>query len=349
MWLMKRAAKAIAMAAATAAAGVVAERTLLAAPHYHGPETDHFDGERFHNLDPTLWQSRGSVLKWQFEDRERGVWPEWIESEPGPPPPERVSDGRMRITWVNHATLLIQADGVNILTDPIWSPRCSPVQFLGPKRHRAPGIRFHDLPPIDIVLLSHNHYDHLDVGTLHRLRATHAPRIVTPLGNALFLDRNGIHGAMELDWWRSVRVAGVEITCTPAQHFCARALSDRNRTLWGGFVVAAPSGNAYFAGDTGWGEHFASIAQRFAPIRAAMLPIGAYLPRWFMRPVHVEPAEAVEAHRVLAPHTSIAMHYGTFRLSDEGVDQPVADLRLALEASGVENFRAVDHGIGVEV
>lgn len=344
---MKRAAKAIALTAAAAAGAVLAERQILAAPHYHGPHSDHFDGERFHNLDPSVRED-GSFVKWQLE-RDRGTWPEWIESEPGPPPPERVGEGRMRVTWINHATLLVQAGNVNILTDPIWSPRCSPVQFIGPKRHRAAGIRFEDLPPIDVVLLSHNHYDHLDLGTLRRLRATHAPRIVTPLGNAPLLDRHGIRGAMELDWWRSVRMAGIEITCTPAQHFCARALSDRDRTLWGGFMIATPAGNAYFAGDTGWGQHFARIAERFAPIRVAMLPIGAYLPRWFMKPVHIDPAEAVEAHRVLGAQTSIPMHYGTFRLSDEGVDQPLDDLRRALETGGITDFRPIGHGDGEEV
>jgi L-ascorbate metabolism protein UlaG (beta-lactamase superfamily) len=346
---MRRAAKAIAISAAAAAAGVVAERNLLAAPRYHGPATDHFDGEKFHNLDQSLWQSERSFLQWQLE-RERGEWPEWIESEPGPPPPERVGDGGMRVTWINHATLLIQADGVNILTDPIWSLRCSPLQFVGPKRHRAPGIRFGDLPRIDLVLLSHNHYDHLDVPTLRRLQATDAPRIVTPLGNSLLLERYGIRGTMELDWWRSVRVSdAIEITCTPSQHFCARGLSDRNRALWGGFMVAMPSGNAFFAGDTGWGDHFARIAQQFPTIRVAMLPIGAYLPRWFMRPAHIDPAEAVEAHTGLRAQTSIPMHYGTFRLSDEGVAQPVDDLQRALEANGVTNFRPVEHGAGVEV
>lgn len=344
---MKRAAKTIAVTAAAAAAAVLAERKLLAAPHYHGPHTDHFDGERFHNLDPVVHEP-GSVLKWQLE-RERNTWPEWIDSKPGEAPPRRVGDGRMRVTWINHATLLIQVDGVNILTDPIWSSRCSPVQFLGPKRHRAPGLRFFDLPPIDIVIVSHNHYDHLDVGTLHRLRATHAPRIVTPLGNSLLLDRYGIRGAMELDWWRSVRIKGVDVTCVPAQHFCARALSDRDRTLWGGFMISTKSGNAYFAGDTGWGEHFARIARRFGEIRVAMLPIGAYLPRWFMRPVHIDPAEAVEAHEILGARVSIPMHYGTFRLSDEGVDQPLDDLRCALEANGISNFTPVAHGTGVEV
>jgi L-ascorbate metabolism protein UlaG (beta-lactamase superfamily) len=284
----------------------------------------------------------------------------------------------MRVTWVNHATLLLQVENLNILMDPIWSDRCSPVSFLGPMRHRAPGIRFRDLPPIDVVLVSHNHYDHLDVATLHRLQWRFSPLIITPLGNGALLARHGIAArsaraagpagapaatqkqdrsqrqsrasvAMELDWWQSVRVdEHVEITCVPSQHFCARGLSDRNRALWGGFVVATRSGNAYFAGDTGWGSHFERVRERFRSIRLAMLPIGAYLPRWFMRAAHIDPAEAVQAHKVLGADVSVPMHYGTFRLSDEGEAQPVDDLRRVIAANGVSSFEVIGHGEGFE-
>jgi L-ascorbate metabolism protein UlaG (beta-lactamase superfamily) len=344
---MRRLVKKLAITAGMVGAGVAIERNVIAAPRYRGPVSDHFDGERFRNADLS-WQSERSFLKWQLE-RERGLWPEWIDSEPGPAPPERVGGGRMRVTWVNHATLLMQVENLNILTDPIWSERCSPVSFLGPKRHRAPGLRFDDLPPIDVVLVSHNHYDHLDLATLHHLQWRKAPRILTPLGNSLLLSRSGIRGAEELDWWRSARVdEHVEITCVPSQHFCARALSDRNRALWGGFVIATRSGNAYFAGDTGWGSHFERIRDRFRSIRLAMLPIGAYLPRWFMRPAHIDPAEAVEAHKILGADVSVPMHYGTFRLSDEGEAQPVDDLRRAIAANRVSSFEVIRHGEGFE-
>jgi L-ascorbate metabolism protein UlaG (beta-lactamase superfamily) len=403
----------LALAGCAAAAGVVAERMLFAAPRYRGPVSDHFDGEHFHNADPS-WQSEGSFLKWQL-NRDLGVWPEWIESELGEAPPARVGNGRMRVTWVNHATLLLQVENVNILTDPIWSERCSPLSFVGPRRHRAPGIRFRDLPPIDVVLVSHNHYDHFDVATLHRLRWRFAPTMVTALGNGLLWgwagiaagrrsggsggslpgwgsfaalrpsgaspaqDDRGLSGdgsfaalrgsaaapaqddsgaraagrgpshAIELDWWQSVRVAEhVEITCVPSQHFCARALSDRNRALWGGFVISTRSGNAYFAGDTGWGSHFGQIAERFGSIRLAMLPIGAYLPRWFMKMAHIEPAEAVEAHKVLGASVSVPMHYGTFRLGDDGEQRPLDDLRCAIDAGGTSSFEIIRHGEGFE-
>lgn len=304
------------------------------------PVSDHFDGRRFHNVRPG-WQSGGSFLKWQLT-KKPGPWPRWIDSQPGPPPPRRVDDGRVRVTWINHATLLMQLDGVNLLTDPIWSERCSPVSFAGPKRHRAPGLRFDDLPEIDAILVSHNHYDHLDLPTLRRFPNR---KIFTPLGNAALLDN-----ATDLDWWDSVKLTDrVTVTLVPAQHFCARGLFDRNATLWGGFVIRAPSGNVYFAGDTGWGDHFAEIAKRFGPIRVAMLPIGAYLPRWFMRPAHISPAEAVEAHFALEARTSIAMHYATFRLGDDGYHEPANDLRAALAARGNPPVVMIEHGIGVDL
>lgn len=326
--------------AAMVAGAVAAERLFFASPRYHGRITDHFDGQRFHNLHPG-WQSEHSFLKWQLE-RVRPVWRRWVDAAPGPRPETRVGDGRVRVTFVNHSTLLLQFDNVNMLTDPIWSMRCSPLSLIGPKRHRPPGIRFEDLPPMDAVLVSHNHYDHCDLPTLRRIAT---PRIFTPLGNAAIIGER----AVDLDWWESIALTpDITITLVPSQHFCARALSDRNRTLWGGFVISAPSGHLYFAGDTGWGDHFAEIAKRFSPIRLAMLPIGAYLPRWFMRPAHIDPAEAVEAHKILGARTSVPMHYGTFNLSDEDETQPLDDLRSAIAANGVTSFPIIEHGEGFE-
>lgn len=331
--------------AAAAALGVAAERKLLAAPPYRGPLSDHFDGKRFHNHQEG-WQSEGSFLKWQAT-KTPTPWPEWIDAEPGPPPLPRVDGGRLRVTLINHSTTLLQIDGLNFLTDPIWSERCSPVPFAGPKRHRPPGLRFDDLPDIDAVLVSHNHYDHMDMPTLRRLRRT---RVFAPLGSAALLARSGVRNATDLDWWDSVPLAnGVTITCVPSQHFCARSLSDRNATLWGGFVISGPSGHVYFAGDTGWGAHFAQVAQRFGAVRLALLPIGSYLPRWFMKPAHIDPAEAVQAHLVLRAQTSVAIHYGTFALGDDGEQQPLDDLRAALDANAVTNFVTLEHGIGYDV
>jgi L-ascorbate metabolism protein UlaG (beta-lactamase superfamily) len=327
--------------AAAAAAAVYAERRLFAAPRFRGPVSDHFDGRRFHNHGDG-WQSEGSFLRWQMT-KEPGEWPEWIESKPGPPPPRHVEDGRVRITWINHASMLIQMDGVNILTDPIWSERCSPVSFVGPRRHRAPGLRFLDLPPIDVVLVSHNHYDHMDVPTLRKLASA---RIVAPLGNRALLGRYGI-SSRDLDWWQPLPLSrNVVVTAVPAQHFSARALSDRNAALWGGYVITGPSGSVYFAGDTGWGEHFEQIRERFGSPRVALLPIGAYLPRWFMKPAHISPDEAVEAHAVLGATTTIPMHFGTFRLGDDGYEEPLRDLRSALGPR--KGFVVLEHGKGWE-
>ncbi len=336
---MHRPTKTIAMAAAAIAAATGIERRFFAAPRYRGPISDHFDGRRFHNPGPG-WQSERAFLKWQF-NRQRGYWPRWMDAPYGPPPPKRVGDGQLRVTFVNHATTLIQIDGMNILTDPVWSERVSPFGFAGPKRHRAPGIRFQDLPPIDIVLVSHNHYDHLDVATLQRLAGS---KIITPLGNAALMKRHGIV-ASELDWWQSEG----PITVVPAQHFSARGMSDRNRNLWGGFMIASRSGNVYFAGDTGWGNHFEEIARRCQPIRVALLPIGAYLPRWFMRYAHIEPAEAVRAHFVLRAQTSIAIHFGSFELGDDGQFEPVRDLERAIVANNDPRFWILDHGEGRDI
>jgi L-ascorbate metabolism protein UlaG (beta-lactamase superfamily) len=330
--------------AAAATAAIVAERKLIAAPRYRGPLSDHFDGHRFHNHQDG-WQSEGSFLKWQAT-KTPTKWPEWIDGAPGPKPPARVDGESLRVTFVNHSTFLVQTAGLNLLTDPIWRERCSPVQFAGPKRHRPPGLRFEDLPPIDAVLVSHNHYDHMDVATLRKLRGV---RVYAPLGSAALLARNRVWNSVDMDWWDSVHIDDdVTLTCVPSQHFCARGLSDRNATLWSGFVISTPHGQIYFAGDTGWGAHFEQIHERFGAMRLAMLPIGSYLPRWFMKPAHIDPAEAVDAHFVLRAKTSIAIHYGTFALGDDGAEEPLDDLRNALDARPC-NFVALDHGAGYEV
>ncbi|HEX6094983.1 MAG TPA: MBL fold metallo-hydrolase [Thermoanaerobaculia bacterium] len=289
------------------------------APKYRGPKSDHFDGRRFFNLRPTQHAGFLDLVKW-LAHREQGPWSEWREVTPSVPP-ARV-DG-LRVTWVNHSTMLVQVANVNILTDPIWSKRCSPVQWAGPKRHHAPGIRFEDLPPIDAVLISHNHYDHMDAGTLRRLERKHT---FVGLGNAAFLK-----GATDLDWWESAAITGdVRVHCVPAQHFSSRGMTDRDANLWCGFVLETPRGNVYFAGDTGYGPHFGMIRERFGPMKVALLPIGAFRPEWFMCSVHVSPRDAVRAARELQAEVSIPMHYYTFHLGDDGQDEPVEVLRSAL-------------------
>ncbi|HEY6066206.1 MAG TPA: MBL fold metallo-hydrolase, partial [Thermoanaerobaculia bacterium] len=271
---------------------------------------------------PIRHERLGDVVRW-MATRKPGPWRKWTEIPPAAAPAWRVGAGEMRVTFVNHATVLVQMDGVNVLTDPIWSERCSPVSFAGPRRVHAPGLRFEDLPPIDAVLVSHNHYDHMDVPTLRRLEQERRPRIFVPLRNRRTLERRGVAGAEELDWWQSARISeGIQVHAVPAQHFSGRGLFDRDRALWAGFVVTSPAGSTYFAGDTGFGPHFAEIRKRLGPPRLALLPIGAYRPEWFMSRVHMSPDEALRAHGILGAGTSAGIHFGTFRLADDGQDEP---------------------------
>ncbi len=321
-------------------------------PVFKGPTSDHFDGEVFFNPGGVkINDGIDDLLRWR-RNRDQGPWPAWVEAEPGPAPPERVGSGEMKVTFVNHATVLLQMDGLNILTDPIWSDRTSPLSWAGPERVRAPGIRFEDLPPIDAVIISHDHYDHLDTPTLIRLHEAHRPRLFAGLGTGAIFEAVGIEGAEELDWWQEAELGGgVSLTSVPAQHFSGRGALDRNRTLWMGFVISGSSGVAYFAGDTGFGPHFEEIAARFGPVRLAMLPIGAFRPRSFMAPVHIDPEQAVQAHQVLGARTSVGIHFGTFPLADDGMDEPAQELAEALDRAGVDegSFWVMGFGEGRSV
>ncbi len=257
----------------------------------------------------------------------------------------------MVVTFVGHATFLIQVAATNLLIDPVYSERASPVSFAGPRRVRAPGVRFDDLPAISLVLLSHNHYDHCDLATLRALDRRFQPRLVAPIGNGRLLRSVGIRQVEEIDWWQRASGAPLPVTLTPAQHFSARGMLDRNRALWGGFLIEAGGRRILFAGDSGYGPHFREIAARLGPIDLALLPIGAYEPRWFMKDIHMNPAEAVQAHLDLGARQSIAMHFGTFQLTPEGIDEPVRELAKAVRERGVpvEQFRTVDVGESVAV
>lgn len=290
-----------------------------------------FDGKRYSNQDPLVdKRTILDLLTWLFTRRP----PSWKPVSPPLPHKtfrQRVDQGELSITFVNHSTLLVQVDGLNILTDPIWSERCSPFPWLGPKRVIPPGIAFSDLPPIDIVLVTHNHYDHMDVPTLQLLEQKHRPLFFVPKGNARYLRKKGLRQVEEMDWWEDAQpLPGLTLSFVPAQHFTRRSLFDRNKTLWGGFVIQGRSKPIYFAGDTAYGPHFQQIRQEFGPFRVACLPIGAYLPRWFMSSVHMGPEEAVQAHRDLEAEVSIPIHFGTFQLSDEDLLQPVEELRHLL-------------------
>ena len=323
-WLVVPAAILFLLSAAVAVPGFFAYR-------YDGPVSSNFDGTRFRNTpaDRNVVKGPFDLARWMLT-REPGVWSERNDAV-FYHPPQRVEQD-LRVTFVNHSTVLVQADGLNILTDPVWSDRLSPVPLTGPKRFRAAGIDFEDLPPIDVVLITHNHYDHMDMPTIRALAEEHDPLFAVPLGNTPYFARRGIERVTELDWWDSFAVSGTEIHAVPAQHWSKRGLYDTNRALWAGFVVMTSAGPVYVSGDTGMGPHFEHIRSRLGPPRLALLPIGAYLPRWFMAPQHIDPSEAVSAHTLLGAEQSMASHFGTFKLGDDGQYQPVADLFLALRA-----------------
>jgi L-ascorbate metabolism protein UlaG (beta-lactamase superfamily) len=324
---------------------------FLSAPKYRGPVSDHFDGKQFINPGGAKANGFPGLLKW-LTNRHPGKWEEASDARPGPRPPERVGPGELRVTFVNHSTFLIQFDGVNILTDPIYEQRVSPFQFIGPKRTRPPGIRFEELPKIDLLLLSHNHWDHLEIGTVRRIFERDHPRIVTPLGVGLFLERSGVPRAVDLDWEQAFNFTGsLTVVSVRAQHFSGRGIGDRDATLWCGYVLKSPHGAVYFAGDSGYGPFFRETGAKHGPFRLAMIPIGAYKPEWFMSPIHCSPKEAVQIHRDVRSQQSVACHFGTFPLADDGYEDPLTDLKSALRGNQIpeERFWVLKEGEGRSV
>jgi L-ascorbate metabolism protein UlaG (beta-lactamase superfamily) len=304
--------------------------------------SDHFDGTRFVNPNGTAGQPFTAVPRMLREPRT--PWPARIDDPPSLPLP--LDGAGAVITFIGHATFLIQTPAGNILTDPMYSERAGPLGVLGPRRVRQPAVRFEDLPPISTVLLSHNHYDHCDRRTLGMLAKRFDPIVVTPLGNGRLARSAGIRRVEELDWWERSNTAPLPITLTPARHFSARTLFDRNRALWGGFMLVVGSARVFFAGDTAYATFFAEIRRRFGPTDLALLPIGAYEPRWFMHVVHMNPEEAVQAHLDLEARQSIGMHFGTFQLTTEGIDEPLRALEEACRAKGIPlpTFRTLRFG-----
>ena len=305
----------------------------------------HFDGKRFYN--PGAPQAPGylDVLRWKLT-----IWPEpsprFIADVEPSIPPERVEGNELRITLVNHSTVLLQQLGSNILTDPIWSERASPFSWIGPRRRRQPGISWENLPRIDVVLISHNHYDHLDLPTLRQLAARGSSTFIVPVGAERLLHLEKIGPVQELDWGESLSLPDFTVHCVPALHFSARGLFDRNKSLWCGYVIESQDRRVYFAGDTAFGPHFAQIRERFGSPHLALLPIGAYEPRWFMSPVHMGPDEAVRAHQILGAKTSVAIHHATFQLADDGIDTAKKEL-LALVPK--DSFLVLNNGQFAEI
>ncbi|RST30685.1 MBL fold metallo-hydrolase [Sphingomonas ginkgonis] len=315
--------------------------------YYQGPPSDHFDGVRFFNPDQSS-TDRGllTVLRWKLAGG-GARWPRSVPITPVRPEP-RIAG--LAVTMVGHASLLIQAAGVNILTDPVWSERASPFSRVGPKRVTAPGIAFDDLPPIDVVLLSHSHYDHLDVATLRRLDERDGPLMAMPLGNDVIV-REAVPRARCLagDWWDVLPLgAGLTSTLTPANHWSNRWPSDTRMMLWSGHYLATPAGRIWFAGDTGYGDGaiFTAVRDRLGEPDVALIPIGAYEPRWFMAPQHVNPDEAVRIFRDVGAARALGIHWGTFQLTDEAREAPVEALATALASAGIaaERFVAAEPG-----
>jgi len=322
----------------------------------YDPSKPHHTPEGFR--DPYVTAAHKSfrdVLAWKRQARRDGLPPPAKVPTPTVAPDlSRILGTETSATFIGHSTVLIRAGGLTILTDPVFGERASPLPFVGPRRQTLPGIAFDDLPAIDVVLISHGHYDHLDRASVRRL-AHRSPEtlFIAPLGVGRLLKRWGIKTVIELDWWQSHHHSGIEFTLTPAQHWSARSFYDRNRMLWGAFALFAPGFSAYFGGDSGYGPHFAETRQRLADkerdgtlFDLALLPIGAYEPRWFMKEHHMNPEDAVLAHRDLGARESVAIHWGTFQLTDEALDEPPARLISARAAAGLPDhaFRALPVG-----
>lgn len=327
-------------------------------PHHRG---DHFQNQ-YLEFEP---KGLGTLLQWQWQRLRDGLPP-----RPQAPVPVVEPDvafvlsnaraGRAMqpaATFIGHATVLVQMGGLNLLTDPQFSERASPVGFVGPRRAQPPGLALERLPHIDLVLISHNHYDHLDLATVQALTQQPGgpPLFVVPLGLKRWMTEVGVERAVELDWWQSQRLGDVEVVLTPVQHWSARGFGDRMKTLWGGYAVFAPDFHLYFSGDTGYSKDFVDTRQHFAERQTAaqgggfdlaLLAVGGYEPRWFMKDQHVNPAEAVRIHRDLGAKRSLGVHWGTFELTDEPLDEPPRALAEARQAAGLGNDEFIVLPIG---
>jgi L-ascorbate metabolism protein UlaG (beta-lactamase superfamily) len=320
-------------------------------PHYD-PSKAHHTRSGFRN--PLELPAEGSFLRWQ--------WERWWQGVPQPPPGgysfvaqrprfDDLTPATRRVTWLGHSTVLLQLDGQHLLTDPHLSERVSPVSFLGPRRKGPLVATPEDLPRIDVVLISHSHYDHLDAETIDRIARRGATQFVVPLGLGEWFRDRGIDRVIELDWWQQREVGGFRIHSVPVQHWSRRGLFDRNRSLWSGWIAERGGFRFFHPGDTGYSPDFKQIGARFAPVDLAALPIGAYEPSWFMRLYHIDPDEAVAVHCDVGARQSMAVHWGTFDLTDEPLDEPPRRLAEALRRRGMpgERFWVPQHGASMEL
>ena len=301
-----------------------------------GKTSDHFDGKRFFNPEGREVGGFWATARVMYTLATSDGWVDPPKDAKEHALPEQPKDNRIEVTFVNHASFIIQSSDFVILTDPVWSKRASPFNFAGPTRYREPGIKFDSLRRVDIVLVSHNHYDHMEIATLSKLKKKFDPYFVVAVGDKRHLEDAGITKVQELDWWEEAKLpAGISVTFTPAQHFSSRGLFDRNKSLWGSFMLKTHGKQVYFGGDTGYASHFKQVEAKFGAPDLALLPIGAYEPYWFMGPIHMNPSDAVKAHTDIKSKRSIGMHFGTFKLTTEPIDQPAKDLAASLSEKGI--------------
>jgi L-ascorbate metabolism protein UlaG (beta-lactamase superfamily) len=343
-----------------AAFAFVAQLVLAGCSHvnpYYDASKPHHRPDGFRNVDPraAIPKPLSNFLRWKLGTLFQDIPAPKLDLTPVPPDLAlvRATTNHFAVTWIGHATALVQIGSVRVLTDPQFSERAFPVQWAGPMRRQPPGVALADLPHIDIVVISHNHYDHLDEASVRALNAQAGgpPLFVVPLGLETWLAGVGITNVRALDWWDRVETGDATVFLTPVQHWSRRTLADTNQSLWGGYVVEAKSHDVvrrmFFTGDTGYStQHFRDIGARLGPIDLALIPIGGYEPRWFMQPQHVDPEQAVQIHRDLRARLSIGVHWGTFQLTDEPLDAPVDALALARDKLGVraDEFIVLRHG-----
>ncbi|PJZ25691.1 MBL fold metallo-hydrolase [Leptospira hartskeerlii] len=311
------------------------------------PNSDHSNGKRFYN--PTqfeengIWRTLKLLATIDFEE-----WPKKVQNEKANLIKNPLYKDQIGITFINHATVLIQSREINILTDPVWSERISPVSWVGTKRVREPGIQIEYLPPIDLVVISHNHYDHLDLETLKTINRKFSPKFLVPLGDKELLQSEGISDIYEMDWWQTIKIEKkAEVTFAPTQHLSARGIFDLNHSLWGSYMIRIGNRQVYFGGDAAYSSHYKEIKRRLGEPDISLLPIGAYEPRWFMRLVHMNPSDAIQAHMDLGSKLSIGIHFGTFQQTEEALNAPVEELKKELLKAGLNlsNFIVQKEGI----
>lgn len=325
---------------------------------YSGPKSDHFDGIEFftpgHYVHDRTFEHGHGKLFWKWVLRKpKNHW-KYQKSKFRTVPERIVISDRISVTFIGHSTVLLQTMGLNIITDPVFSKRIGPdlLPFAKFRRYKDPGVKISDLPKIDLILLSHNHYDHMDLKSLRYISVRDNPKILTSLGNSEYLRSHRVKGATDMDWWdKEVINPDITVCAVPAQHFAARAITDRNNTLWCGFVIETPMGNIYFAGDSGYSKLFSHIAEKYNNFILGLVPIGSYKPEWFMSPMHMTPYEAIKVHEELRIKTSIAIHFGTFKLADDGQDEAKDIIKKVVAESTMKklDFRVLETGQSVVI